>query len=396
MLAPTDDEVTIAELVGDPYAVYRRFRQLGPVVNISRLGRLVVVKYRAAKAIKTNDATFLSDDRAFTHAPIPMLRAMKGHPLIRKDGAEHARERAAMASSFGARAVRDSWTAKFEQIANECIAALPEGESVDLMDALAAPFAAKCLREILGLRQASAADLIRWSQDLIDGTGNVTHDESIYARSDATNVEIDAAIDQMVPILRSEPDASALSILINADNPIEDQQIRANIKLAISGGLNEPRDAILSLLYCLLKSPDQMEAVQGDHGLLPEALEETLRWCAPIQITSRIAAEDTEVEGVLIPAGTFVWVSSASAGHDEDIWEAPETFDLHRPKHAHQSFGGGAHFCQGTHIARLMIAKILMPRLLDRFPRMALAQPASVDFEGFIFRGPTSLAVTLH
>lgn len=254
--APIDETTTMAELVNDPYAAYGRFRKLGPIVYLSRLGRFMAVKYRAAKAIKTNDAIFRSDDRAFSHAPVPMLRAMNGHPLIRKDGAEHARERAAMARSFGARAVRDSWTASFSEIADECIAELSSGDTVDLMEALAAPFAAKCLREILGLRSASTLDLIRWSQDLIDGTGNVTYDESVFARSDATNQEIDATIDKMMPILRLEPDASVLSVLINAENPIDDNQIRANIKLAISGGLNEPRDGVLILLFCLLTRPE--------------------------------------------------------------------------------------------------------------------------------------------
>lgn len=75
---------------------------------------------------------------------------------------------------------------------------------------------------------------------------------------------------------------------------------------------------------------------------------------------------------------------------------APGRADSTSAKHAHHSFGGGPHFCQGTHIARLMIGKILMPRLLNKFPAMSLAQPEDVRFEGFVFRGPTSLPVTLH
>lgn len=386
----------MAEILANPYAAYKHFRRMGPIVHLPHLNRFMAVKYHAAKAIKTNDSVFLSDDRAFTHAPAPMLRALQGRPLIRKDGEEHARERVAMAPSFGARAVRDSWTGSFRKIADECIAVLPIGETIDLMETLTAPFAAKCLREILGLRNASVPDLIRWSQDLIDATGNVTHDEAIYTRSDRTNHEIDAAIEGMIPVLRAEPDLSALSILVNTDDPMEETQIRANIKLAISGGLNEPRDAVLTLLFCLLTNPEQMEAVRADHVLLPVALEEALRWCAPIQLTSRIAAEDTEVENAAIPAGSFIWISSGSAGHDEDIWDEPDRFSLFRPKHAHQSFGGGPHFCQGTHIARMMIAKILMPRLLDRFPDISLPQPEQVAFEGFVFRGPASLPVILQ
>lgn len=139
-----------------------------------------------------------------------------------------------------------------------------------------------------------------------------------------------------------------------------------------------------------------MDAVRADNSLLPDAFEEALRWCAPIQITSRIAAEDAEIEGITIPSGSFIWISSGSAGHDEDVWAKPEVFDAFRPKHAHQSFGGGPHFCQGTHIARMMIGKVLMPRLLDRFPKMSLAEPKKIEFDGFVFRGPTNLPVTLQ
>ena len=85
----------------------------------------------------------------------------------------------------------------------------------------------------------------------------------------------------------------------------------------------------------------------------------------------------------------------ASAGHDEDIHENPEIFDLFRPAKTHQSFASGPHFCQGTHIARLMLAQIMLPLLFERFPNMQLVNPEEVVWSGFAFRGPLTLPVRL-
>jgi len=85
----------------------------------------------------------------------------------------------------------------------------------------------------------------------------------------------------------------------------------------------------------------------------------------------------------------------ASAGHDEDIHEAPEIYDLFRADKSHQSFANGPHFCQGAHIARMMLSQIMLPMLFDRFPDMKLVDPDQVVWYGFAFRGPLSLPVKL-
>ena len=119
-----------------------------------------------------------------------------------------------------------------------------------------------------------------------------------------------------------------------------------------------------------------------------------MRWVAPIQASSRLVMEDTEIRGFFIPKGDVVMTSQASACHDEDIYENGHLFDIFRPKAPHQAFGNGPHFCQGTHVARRMLGNILLPLLFERFPNMTLA--GEVDFTGFGFRGPRALPVTLN
>lgn len=201
-------------------------------------------------------------------------------------------------------------------------------------------------------------------------------------------------MDLMIPRLKADPDPSALCAMVTADDPIPLSQIRSNIKIAIGGGLNEPRDALLTILYGLLTDPDQAAEVTRSEqwGV---AFDEGVRWVAPIQVSSRLVMEDTEIRGITIPKGETVMTVQASANHDEDIWTDGHRYDVTRDKHPHQAFGNGPHFCQGKHIARRMLADILLPRLFDRFPNMTLPDPSAVRFRGFGFRGAVNFPVKL-
>ena len=390
MSLPVNTQITIAELVRDPYPVYRHLRANSPVIKVAALGRTLLTKADDTKWVKDNPVLFSSDD-----PNTPMKRAFLAHTLMRKDGAEHMRERMAMAPAYSARNIKDHWMPIYEGIANTFVAGLPKGETVDLFSALAAPFAARCLAQLLGLPQATDAEMIRWSQVLIDGAGNFGWDPALFTDCDLANAEMDAAMETMIPRHRADPNPSALCAMVTAEDPIEMSQIKSNIKIAIGGGLNEPRDALLTILYGLLTNPDQRDHVVAQ-GAWGEAFDEGVRWVAPIQVSSRLVTQDTEMRGIPLPKGEVVMTIQASANHDEDIWTDGHLFDVARDKKPHQAFGNGPHFCQGKHIARRMLADILLPRLFARFPNMTLPDPNAVLFRGFGFRGAITCLVTLN
>ena len=374
----------------DPYTIYRRLRREAPVLRVTALGRTLLTKAEDTKWVKDSPDLFSTND-----PNTPMRRAFRAHTLMRKDGEEHARERGAMAPSFTARNIKSCWEPVYTAVADEYVGRLPRGETVDLFTALAGPFAARCLTHLLGIPEATDEEMERWSQILIDGAGNFGWQPALFARCDAANDEMDALFLRAAERHRAEPNESALSVMVNAEDPIPVSQIHSNIKIAIGGGINEPRDAALTIVYGLLSNPDMFEACKRD-GLWMDAFEEGVRWVAPIQVSSRVALEDVEIRGHHIPKGTTVMTAQASACRDEDIYGDGESFDLFRPRAPHQAFGNGPHFCQGTHVARRMLANILLPRLFDRFPNMSLADPDGVEFTGFGFRGPRSLPVTLN
>jgi cytochrome P450 len=182
--------------------------------------------------------------------------------------------------------------------------------------------------------------------------------------------------------------------MLNAVKPIAVSQMYSNIKIAIGGGINEPRDALCTILYGLLTNPDQLAEVRRNDDWV-KAFEEGIRWVAPIQVSSRLVMEDTEVRGCEIPKGDTVMTIQASACRDEEIYGDGEGFNVYRDPAPHQAFGNGPHFCQGTHVARRAVAHIMLPMLFDRFPKMELASAEDVVWSGFGFRGPLNLPVRL-
>lgn len=388
-LPPLDEMITLGALDLDPYPIYQRLRRDAPVLRVKATGRTLVTKAADTKYIKDNPEIFSSDDPG-----TPMKRAFWAHTLMRKDGEEHQRERMAMAPAYAPSVIKNDWLPRYQEAAEHYVSALPRGEIVDLFPALSGPFAARGLAALLGMEEASDIDMQRWSQALIDGAGNFGWRDEPFARADRANEEIHALLDRIADRHRAEPNNSAYAVMLNAADPIETTQIYANIKIAIGGGINEPRDALNTILYGLLTNPDQLAEVkrQGDWS---KAFEEGVRWVAPIQASSRRATQDTELRGYLIPKGETIMTIQASACRDEEIFGDGESFDVYRDVQPHQAFGNGPHFCQGTHVARRAVGQIMLPMLFDRFPNMEIPDLSAVIWRGFGFRGPTQIPVRL-
>ncbi|MCC0004401.1 MAG: cytochrome P450 [Methylobacteriaceae bacterium] len=390
VLAPIDETITIAELTRDPYPIYRRLRREAPVLRVKSVGRTFLTKAADTKFVKDNAALFSSDD-----PNTPMKRAFLAHTLMRKDDSEHRAERMAMMPALMPKTIEAAWAPLYTKLADEYLDRLPRGEIVDLFPALAGPIAARILAEVMGLPDASDADMQRWSQILIDGAGNFGWTPGPFEASDQANAEMDRCIFANMARVRATPDSSALSFMVNARNPIPESQIVANVKIAIGGGINEPRDALLTIIFGLLTNPDQLAAVRaGDKWT--DAFEEGVRWVAPIQASSRLVMEDVEIRGCAIPKGDTVMTIQASANRDEDVFEDGERFNALRGPMHHQAFGSGPHHCAGAHLARRTVGAILLPMLFERFPNMQLVDPAVVRWHGFGFRGPLNMPVMLQ
>jgi cytochrome P450 len=233
----------------------------------------------------------------------------------------------------------------------------------------------------LGFRDVDWQTMAFWSQSLIDGAGNYSGNQEIARKAADAALGVEAAIDRALPYHRENPNMSVLSSMIHADDPHTIEQIYANIKVAVGGGLNEPRDSILTLVLGLLENSDQLERVRADPNLWPVAFEESVRWISPIGMYPRRVTRDVVFSGVQLRAG------------DGSRFEDPDRFDVFREKKSHLAFGAGPHFCAGTWVARHMVGRLVVPRLFERLKNLRLRDPAGLRMQGWVFRGPTTLPV---
>jgi cytochrome P450 len=190
--------------------------------------------------------------------------------------------------------------------------------------------------------------------------------------------------DDMVSVLaQAEVDGVRLS----------DEQIFGFMRNLLPAGAETTSRSTASLAFALLTHPDQLEAVQADRGLLPQAIEEGIRWETPLLNFMREVTCDSEFFGVQIHAGAMMAVNLGSANHDETRWDEPERFDIFRERKPHIGFGHGAHVCIGMHLARLE-STIIFNALFDRLRGLRLDPDAPAPYiAGLYFRSPPRLDV---
>jgi len=189
------------------------------------------------------------------------------------------------------------------------------------------------------------------------------------------------------------PDESIIASMMHAADPLSREEIAANVKVIIGGGLNEPRDVITTGAYAMLTNPAQRAQVEADPALWRAVFEESVRWVSPIGMYPRQVTQRTELGGVTLEPGARLGVVLASGNRDEAVFDNPDAFDINREKKFHVAFGGGPHFCLGAWAARIQCADVALPTLFRRLPGLRLSETEPTRFGGWVFRGPLNLPV---
>jgi len=176
------------------------------------------------------------------------------------------------------------------------------------------------------------------------------------------------------------------------DDRMSRDEIVANTKLMLSGGLQEPRDLIALTVLALGSNPDQLERVRRDRSLVKAAVEETLRWAGPVGTSTRQTTQATELAGVELERGALIGAVLSSANRDPTRFTDPDRFDIGRKQGAHLAFAIGTHFCLGAWFGR-HLARVSLNVLLDRLPNLRLDPDRPVTLSGWEFRAPDSAYV---
>lgn len=384
MAAPPAFEIDVDAFWRDPYPVYRKLHAEAPIAFCPQLGAVLMTRHADVSACERKIKVFSS------HQPGGLMNVLMGVNFMRKDGREHRAERNAVYPSVSREAVADHWRDVFRAQADALLDRLVGRSAFDLVQDYALPLSGEALKAITGLTNIAYQEMDAWSQAMIDGIANYTGDAAIEARCHAATRSIDAAIDEMVPQLRTTPDLSLLSVMLAAEMPME--SVRANVKLAISGGQNEPRDAIAGAAWALLTHSPALARLKSGAVSWLQAFEEYARWISPIGMSPRRIAQDFQWNGVDFAPETRVFLMFGAANRDPDAFPSPEIFDLDRDVSKSVAFGAGPHFCAGAWASRALIADVALPGLFEAFPSLALAGEA--PFGGWAFRGPLSVPVT--
>ncbi len=367
----------------DPYPDLKKMRRDTPIAFVPQPGATLITRRDDIFSEEKKIDVFSSDQ------PEGLMTVLMGQNLMRKDGEAHQAERKAIFPTISPKTVKQVWTDQFRTATQAILDNLATGNSCDLVRDYAMPVSGEALKAITGLTQIEAAEMDRVSQGMIDGCANYAGDRDVEANCNDCTASIDRYITERIPEVDATPDFSLLSVQRQAG--LSDEQIRANIKLAISGGQNEPRDAIAGTVWALLRHPQALDRVRrGDNSWL-HAFEEYARWISPIGMSPRRVARPYEFNGVSFDPEDRVFLMFGSGNRDENVFANPDIFDLDQDISAAITFGAGPHFCAGAWASRALIGDVALPMLFDRFPNLKLDGEAR--FGGWAFRGPLTVPV---
>jgi len=371
----------------DPYPALATMRAETPICFVPELNATLLTKRNDIHTCEKNVKVFSSDQ------PGGLMNELMGKNMMRSDGDEHRQERFVYYPAVSPKTVKASWAGQFSTLADEILDEMVAGDSViDLVPSYATALSGEALKAMTGLTNITYQEMDAWSQAMIDGVSNYAGDPDVEAACLHATAAIDAAIDERLPELESSPDHSLLSVMAASGMPVAN--VRANIKLTISGGQNEPRDAIAGAIWALLVHPEQLEIVQRGQATWLQVFEEYCRWISPIGMSPRRIAAAHTFGGVHFDPEERVFLMFGSANRDEEHFADSDRFDVTRDTRASLTFGAGPHFCAGAAASRSMVGDVALPKAFERLANLRLDESDDpVRFGGWAFRGPLNLAV---
>jgi cytochrome P450 len=386
--------------IRDPYAGLAAMRAASPVHKIDLTGLMGDRAMPAGRmmaapeiyAVLSFDGVFevLRDGVRFSSAGYDKtMGIVMGHTILAMDGTEHLRSRALISKAFTRRAL-DRWEHDLVRpIVNAYVDRFVDRGAADLVREITFPFPVHVIAAMIGLPEEDHPTFHRLAVELI--SIGIDFDGAIRAARD-----LRALFAPVVADRRRKPQDDLISVLAHVEldgERLDDEAIYAFLCLLAPAGAETTYRSSSNLLMGLLQDPGQLDAVRRDRALIPQAIEEGLRWEPPLLSIMRTATRDTEIAGVPIPADAPVAVNLGAANRDPSRWTDPDRFDIHRPQKPHIAFAIGPHVCLGMHLAR-METRVLLETLFDRLPNLRLDPEAKdAHITGLIFRSPKELPV---
>jgi len=314
--------------------------------------------------------------------------------LLKMDPPDHTRMRRIVTRAFTPRAV-ERLTSAMERVTDMALETAASSGRMELMSELARPLPVTIIAELLGVPEEDRPAFVQWGKAIATSSG--LESEERARQADEASRAFIAYCAALADRRRTEPGEDLLSELVGLESQGEHltrTELIATAFLLLFAGYETTVNLIGNGTLALLRNPEQLEELRHRPELISNAVEELLRYDAPVQLTGRTALEDVRVAGMEIPRGTEVLTLIGAANRDPALFVDPARLDVTRSNAGkHLSFGAGIHFCLGAPLARLE-ARVAFTAMITRFGSIAL-DGMPVWRSGFTFRGLETLPVAV-
>jgi cytochrome P450 PksS len=384
----TMNDLLSQETKRDPHTFFAHLRSTEPIFYVEEMNTWVLTTYEDALLL-LKDPRFTKDNRKIAQSDNPAQEIDGGlRTLLQVDPPDHTRLRSLVSKAFTPRMI-EQLRPRIQQIASELLDAVEERGSMDLITEFAYPLPITVITEMLGIPATDRQKFRTWTQALVN------QQEDWGDSREAFFSYIRALLNEK----RVHPGDDLTSRLVQVkenEDQLNEIELVSMIFLLIVAGHETTVNLLGNGTLTLLQHPDQLQLLRDDPSLIAMAVEEILRYTAPVSLSDeRWANEDIELHGKQIRKGQMVVASLISANADPHHFHNGDTFDITRHENQHLAFGKGIHFCLGAPLARLE-AQIAFPTLFQRLPNLRLASEAErlTWTHNPMLRGLKSLPVT--
>ena len=375
-------------VIENPYPWYAKLRQEAPAVQVDPEQMWAVTGFEEVVEVLKRVDDFSSApgdnerDRLFQNA-------FGGPNIIGADNPTHDRLRSIMQGRFTPKHLARV-QGRVEDLSKQLLASVAERPSFDLVPSYTIALPVIVIAELLGVEPERIDDFKRWSNALVTIVNAARGEQRAVALAEV--MELAKYLAAMADKRRTQPADDLIGALVAAERTagrISAGEVLSYCVLLLVAGNETTTNLIGSLVATLSANPDQLELLRRDSSLIPNAVEEGLRFCSPVQGLFRRTMRDTKLGSVTIPARARVWVSYAAANRDPKRFEDPDRFDVTRDCSGHVGFGWGLHFCLGANLARRE-ARVALQHLVPLLAEAKLKQPVEW-LPSWVIRGPKAL-----
>ncbi|MFE7400619.1 MULTISPECIES: cytochrome P450 [unclassified Streptomyces] len=389
--------------VADPYPAYAALRAAGRVHYFEPTDQWLVPHHFDVSALLRDRRLGRTYLHRFTHeefgrTPPPAehepFHTLNGQGLLDLEAPDHTRIRRLVSKAFTPRTV-EQLVPTVRRLAAGLVDSFVEAGGGDLLTAVAEPLPVAVIAEMLGIPESDRAPLRPWSA-AICGMFELNPSEDTARAAVRASLDFSAYLRELIKERRKNPGTDLISALIAAHDEgerLSEQEMISTCVLLLNAGHEATVNTTVNGWWTLLRHPEQLAALRADHGLLPTAIEELMRYDTPLQMFERWVLDDIEIDGTVIPRGSEVALLFGSANRDPARFPAPDTLDLARRENPHITFGAGIHFCLGAPLARVELAASF-GELLRRAPNLRLVAEPEWN-PGYVIRGLKELRVEL-